>query len=367
MKAYTNLAIILGMLLLVIAIPAANTQASRGEPGSMEFGYGASISLNGPYLQQALEAADNLGLDWISVDLNWSLYDPETVPEADWSTLDQIINHASAHRISVMLSITQAPEHVITKQGPDPEKTAELVSWLVNRYPGGLNAIELFPGANTLHGWGTPPDPQAYAKLLSIVQAKLAELDPSIILILGGLQPLASGSGKGMNDLDYLQGIYDAGIGSPCDVISVQLSNLTDQPLTAPDPEEHRILRHYEEIRQIMLKNQHENGLIWITHLNAPSGKIKKEDRIYRDPVKQAEWLVQAYTQLRAQLYIGAAFFESINPVNAQDESRRTLLIENAAPHPFLNSLRNLIAENAPDQAIFARGRPKGSELVKRR
>jgi hypothetical protein len=59
-----------------------------------------------------------------------------------------------------------------------------------------------------------------------------------------------------------------------------------------------------------MLTNNPIDGTLWISKFSFPSGKIdQKEDAVYKDANVQNHWLIQAFKQLRSQLYIGGAIF----------------------------------------------------------
>ena len=49
-----------------------HVQAGRGTPGSSEFGYGATIEMDGPYFGDALALATDLPLDWLAIALDCS-------------------------------------------------------------------------------------------------------------------------------------------------------------------------------------------------------------------------------------------------------------------------------------------------------
>jgi hypothetical protein len=100
------------------------------------------------------------------------------------------------------------------------------------------------------------------------------------------------------------------------------------------------VLRRYETVRQVMVANQHENGLIWITGYTWPA-------QIQTDTVAaQTRWLNQALLLMKSQLYIGAAFFESLNSGPKDLTGSTALILEQEGPvmlHPALNILGQII------------------------
>jgi hypothetical protein len=352
---------------LAASVPFDISHAAKGQPGSGEFAYGAHLSIEGELVEHALVTARNLPLDWIAVDFHWSKYatGPDAAP--DWSALDQVMTFAAQQHISILLSIRAAPVWAQTAQGPDPQHTARLVSLLAQRHPGTLTALEIFPAANTGSGWGAAPDPKAYMAVLSAVRSQLNQSDSRVLLVSGSLRPISSDPGNlDQNDLSFLQKLYDFGLASSTDIIGLQLNELTGDPLYV-DGQEFRILRHYEQVRQVMVANNHSSALIWITRLSPPSGTINAADQRYADPQLQVTWLTQAYSLLRAQLYIGAAFYASLNPDLETANQGRSIITGSQQYHLFYLKLRDLIAENSPEAVLSRRGRSKEGELIKNR
>lgn len=352
------------VVLLVLAAHFKSALAARGTPGSSEFGYGAHLDLTGPFAIDGIRLASNLQLDWLALDLSWQSIAPKT-GAVDWSRLDPIMEMAEHSQLAVFLSLVEPPDWALGPQGPDIAQTTKLVLQMAQRYPNSLQAVELFPGANTRQGWGRQPDPGAYLKLWNSVVASLQKVKSPIILVAAGLKPVPVNSAptEAMDDLVFLQNLYNLGIRSSLNIISVQAAGLTGEPLQSPTKEQNLVLRHYEEVRQVMLKNKHESGLIWLTRLAPPSGQETGSDPQAQDPANQSAWLVQAYNQVKSQLYIGVAFLNGINPSPAAQGI--SLLQPGGDYHPIYRTLRDLVSINRSDSLYHRPGRPKDQPLQK--
>lgn len=355
------------LLACLLLMQFSQVEAARGVPGSAQFGYGAELHLDGPFIEQSLEMAGDLELDWIKVRLSWAAVQPDPAKPAQTKTLDPVMLYAAQHEIAVMISLTDAPLWAVTGQGPEPSQTAALVAQLAQTYPKTLQAIELFPGANTLGGWGARPDPQAYMNLFRASAESLRSTAPEVIPVAAGLRipDLAKGD---MSDRAYLQALYQMGAAELMPVISLQFENVTGAPATFPDSKNERALRRYENLRQVMSENGHQSGQIWITHLGSLSGKIEVSDSAYVDVNMQSNWMALAYLQLRTQLYVGVVFGQSINPEpGGSGAGGFSLIGQSGETHPFYSVLHEMISLNNTGSVSLSPGRSKEGNLAKMR
>lgn len=370
MTRYLRLILLPVLLLSLIAANFNLTVASPGVPASPEFGFGSILYPQGPYVQEALQLASTLGLDWISVPVSWSAYQSDRASSPRLDALDTIMRYAGEHKIAVMLSVSNAPAWAQTPQGPDPEMTAQFVAALYQRFPKTLQAIELFPRANTRAGWGKPANPEAYFTLFKRVDGQLHQLEAPVVLVSAGLEPLTSSPAQGnMDDLMFLKRLYQLGASGLMPVISIQFADLAEDTLIYPNGVEHRVLRHYEEVRQIMVENQHKKGLIWITQISLPSGTIDTSDSAIQDVIAQANWMRQIYFQARSQLYIGVTVAQSLNPApeGLAAAGVPSLLLGEGVYHPFSAMLGDMISLNKTGSVINKPGKPKEGNFAKKR
>lgn len=358
------------VLVSVLALSTlGSAQAARGVPGSADFGIGATVYPDGPFLTQALEIAEDLELDWISAPFVWSITQPDPAQAPQVENLDLVMQFASDHHMPVLVSLTSAPEWAKTSRGPNPEQTAQLIAWLALRYPDTLQAVELFPGANTSDGWGAEPDAHAYATLLAAASDALRQEGSQVLLIAGGLRPIVGSPTKGdITDLQFLEDLYAQGAAALMPVVSVQFTELTGVPLSFPESKGQPVLRHYEEVRRVMTANGHQNGLIWITRLSPPSGTIDASDSVYQDINMQSNWLSLAYIQLRSQLYVGVTIGQSLNPESGGATAGfPSMIIGENRIHPFYSVLHEMISLNKTGSVSIMPGKPKEGNLGKKR
>ena len=366
MHHVSRITLALAVIFLLLSMTLRDVFASKGVPGSPEFGFGAVLYPGSSAdLDLTLRKASGLMPDWIYIPVKLDRCFPAP-DRQNLAALDQILAFTSQHHIAAAISLTDAPEWAMTPDGPDAEIIIKIVQYLIERYPDKIQAIELFPRANTRLGWGRPANPKAYVNLFSKVFRQVQVSGASTLLVAAGLQPLGNEvAPEDMNDLHFLQGIYDQGIGSFMPVVSLQFVELTGDPLSTPSDEEYRVLRHYEQVERVMSANQQGDGLIWITCISLPDGAINPSDLVYSEPAKQVKWLNEIYLQLRAQLYIGAVFPLSYN--SGWDSGIITIFRPDGTKHAYYPVLEEMIGQGGVTLKDEVPGRPKDGMLPKRR
>jgi hypothetical protein len=357
------------MVMALVLCTLGRAQAARGVPGSADFGIGAAIYPDGPFLTEALEIAETLELDWVSAPLVWSAAQPDPAQAARLDNLDRVMQFAGDHQIPVLISLTSAPDWAKTMGGPNPEKVAQFAAWLASRYSGSLQAIELFPAANTREGWGADPDARVYSAMLAAVTEVLLVAGDPVLLVAGGLRPVVNSSSNGdVSDLVFLDELYKNGAMRFMPVVSLQLDKLNGAPISFPESTQQTVLRHYEEVRRVMTENGHQNSLIWITRFSPPSGTIETSDSVNQAENMQSNWMSLAYIQLRSQLYVGVTFGQSLNPESGGTSAGFPSMIGGANRfHPFYSVLREMISLNKTGSVSIMPGKPKEGGLGKMR
>lgn len=362
--------LVISLLLIVSLVLPGTVLAARGGPDSSEFGTGARLYPSGPAAAEAMQHAVALKLDWIIIDIDWAARWPDINQQPDLADLDQIMALAAQYKLAVMFSLQHAPAWALTPDGPSPDQTGWFVANLARRYAQSLLAVELYPGANTVAGWGAAPNAAAYIRLAQTTQTAIKEAGLPVFIVAGGLTPAVMEPGS-VDDLVFLRDLYASGLKETATVISMSFPEVTGSPLVNPTPTEHRVLRHYEEIRQVMLDSGHADGLLWITSLGSPSGQINPADNAFSaTPAAQAQWLAQAYDQISSQLYIGMTAFNSLNaPISPKDSPFGIILVQSDEnQHPFYSMLKTFNAKNDQPLTLSAKfNQPQSKAIYKNR
>lgn len=326
------------MLILALGLLPSAARANIRSENSINLNYGAHINLYGPQLSLAVETAISSQIEWIAIDLSWKKLQGNPDDLIDDFILDQFMKAANDNDLKVMLSITDAPDWAIRDYGPDFEATAILVKTLVGKYPA-IQAVELFPGANTVAGWGTTPNPAGYMAVLVTSEAELKAMERLIPIVVGGFMPaLFEGD---IQETIYLDTLYQLQGAPLLSQVSIRYPEV-DQDISL-NPIEHSNIsfRRYEALRNIMRKYGHLEGKIWVTEFSWPKDQLTTTGQ-------QSGWLMAAYNQMRSQLYIEISFFKQLNPENDApnwDSTNATIVSTDGKIHPGIQVIQHLVSQ----------------------
>ena len=211
-------------------------------------------------IQQSLRLVREMGSPWIVELFPWAYYEPEQ-GEYLWGRPDMIITHAENQGLQVIARLSLVPQWARPENTPlnylEPdsyEDFARFAAAFAKRYRGRVDHIVILNEPNLSFEWGglqtTPAD---YVKLLEVVYPAIKEANPDAVVLGGALAPTLEppGSPNGLDDLLYLEGMYEAGARDVMDALAVHTYGLTFPPEADPAPD---ILnfRRVELLREVM-------------------------------------------------------------------------------------------------------------------
>jgi len=196
----------------------------------------------------------------------------------DWWHADQVIDHADNQGLTVIARLGLVPAWA----RPDPRERETTFNYLdadhyadfgdfvytfVNRYRGRVRHVIVWNEPNLSFEWGMRPvSAREYVDLLRAVYPRAKEADPGVIVLAGALAPTLEpeGSSAGLNDLAYLQQMYDAGAAAYFDALAMHAYGLTAPMDEPPDPA--RInFRRVELLRAVIIHNGDAAKPVYIT------------------------------------------------------------------------------------------------------
>jgi hypothetical protein len=269
--------------------------------------------------QRSLELLRDAGVGWIRQELPWEQIEPvakgqTTDPkfgESTWAKFDDIVERANSLGLNLILRVDTSPRWALPADAPDgrgpPLREADywdFLSQVATRYRGKVAAYQVWNEPNLNSEWGRqPPDAAAYARLLRGASERIHAADPSARVLMAALAPTLTENADALNELTYLQELYDAGVRGTFDVLAVQAYGLRGGP---DDPRVDRADVTFSRpllVRQVMERNGDAATPIWATEMgwnvNPPDFPIQSYGRV--TPSLQARYTVRAFERVREQ------------------------------------------------------------------
>jgi len=188
------------------------------------------------------------GFGWIRQPLQWAdvesggkgqFYDPER-GRSTWVEYDQMVRLAREEGLRVIARIDRPPAWArppgtsATHPPARAQDYGDFVATFVDHYRGQIDYVQLWNEPNLNNEWGDQPvDPAGYVELLKAGYAGAKRADPAVRVLSGELaqtlEPDAPGA-RGLNDLVYLERMYDLGARPFFDVLAANAYGLWTGP-----------------------------------------------------------------------------------------------------------------------------------------
>ncbi len=227
-----------------------------------------------------------------------------------WAKYDNIVDLAEQYDIEIIARLSNPPnwsralppEEIGDKAPPDNfADFGDFAAAVAQRYRGRITYFQVWNEPNGNEEWGLRDvDPEGFTELLCTGYRRIKEANPDAVVLAGALTPTVANDGRHMNDLIFLQRMYNAGAGDCFDVMSAQgyglFSGAADQRLR-PNVINYP---HHLYIRDLMVRNGDAHKPIWISEMGwntAPEPLPETYGRA--TPEQQARYSVEAYQRAR--------------------------------------------------------------------
>jgi polysaccharide biosynthesis protein PslG len=222
-----------------------------------------------------------------------------------WAKYDNIVDLAGQHDIQIIARLSNPPswtraltDTIGTYAPPDDfADFGDFAAAVADRYQGRVRYYQLWNEPNGNEEWGLQDvDPEAFTELLCEGYRRIKGVDPNAVVLAAALTPTLAMDGRHMNDLIFLQRMYNAGAGDCFDVFSAQgyglWSGATDQR-SRPTVINYA---HNRFLRDLMVRHGDDHKPIWISEMGwnavpeelpAIYGRVTLEE--------QARYTVEAY------------------------------------------------------------------------
>jgi hypothetical protein len=213
-------------------------------------------------MQQTFIALREMGAPTVVEFFPWA-YVERAAGQDDWSQPDKIFRHARTQGVSIIARMGFVPEWARADQPdstfntlPDSafEPFAAFSARFAARYADQLAGLIVWNEPNLSFEWGfRPPDPAAYARLLSVVYPAVKAAAPAVPVMGGALAPTVEplGSPHALDDLLYLRAMLEAGAGAHMDALAVHTYGFT-HPHDAPPAPDRLNFRRVELLRAVL-------------------------------------------------------------------------------------------------------------------
>jgi hypothetical protein len=269
--------------------------------------------------QRSLELLRDAGVSWIRQELPWEQIEPVAKGDttdakfggSTWAKFDDIVERSQSTGMHLMLRLDTSPRWALPADASDglgpPVDYANFFDFagqVAERYRGRVAAYQIWNEPNLTSEWGRHvPDPVGYARILEGAAARIRSADPSALVVMAALAPTLTENDNAMNELVYLQRLYDAGVRGSFDVLAVQAYGLRGGPDDPRIDQTDVTFSRPTLVRSVMVSNADADVPIWATEMgwnvNPASFEIQQFGRV--TPTLQARYTVRAFSRATAQ------------------------------------------------------------------
>jgi len=313
-----------------------------------------------------------LGFNWTKQQVRWSVHEAGGKGNYDLGEIDRLVDSANAHGIKVLLSVVCAPTWAAAPgsrgdcHAPgNPQDFADFLGALAARYKGRVHAYEVWNEQNMGYEWGyLPLSASRYIEFLRPAYAAIKAQDPNAIVVSGAPTPTGVNDGSiAINDVIYLEQMYQAGMKNYCDAVGVHPSGFANPPdakvgYADPPPSHYNHPSFFfretmENYRNVMVRYGDGNKKLWPTEFGwatienlTPSPAGGYEYAAYNSEADQAKYLVRAFEIARGWGWVGPMFVWNLNfaPVSGPADEKAAFGIVRAdwSHRPAFAALANM-------------------------
>ena len=324
--------------------------------------------------ERIINLVKDLGFNWVKQQIVWRDFE-RTEGQIDWVKIDKVVDSCHAAGLNVLLSVVKAPKWArpsntdFNVDGPpaNPEDMADFMAAMAERYKGKVQAYEIWNEQNMWYEWGNEPlDASRYVQLLAVCYQAIKAKDPNAIVVSGALTPTGGPPPLAIDDLAYLEQMYQAGLKHYCDAVGVHPSGYNVPPdadwrtwsdptarFRGPSDNHHHswVFRGtMEGSRNVMVKYGDGAKRLWPTEFGwasveglgvepAPGYEYAADNT----ELEQAQFIVKAYQMGKSWGWVGPMFLWNLNfgpLLGAEDEKAAfSILYPDWRPRPAFIAL----------------------------
>ncbi len=240
--------------------------AAQVKPGQLGIATPFGELLGNSTAQMDAELRDyaDMGVDWVRLDLHWSLVQPNANGGYNWDLVDKVFNAIEAKGMKITAVLDSTPNWVNSTLSSQSDQQAfgRFAAAAAQRYDTVVDHWEIFNEQNK-HGI----TPQNYTAALKQAYDAIKAVDSSDVVITGGTAAVPS-TGNGMwGAADYLEQMYDAGAKGYFDAVGYHPYSFPLMPSNGAEWNGWQIME--DGIRDAMVSHGDGDKQIWMTEYGA--------------------------------------------------------------------------------------------------
>jgi uncharacterized protein YraI len=357
------------------AAASAPVVAAPPPSGGGSFGYGVQahmVDMANEGLIMSL--TKGMGFNWVKQQIEWKRFEANQ-GQIEYGPMDSMVNAANGAGVSLLFSVVNAPDWAREPGfdagvgGPpqDPQTFANFNGAIAAKYcNSSLKAIEVWNEQNLHYEWGNKPlNAAEYVQLLAPSYAAIKAACPSMYVISGALTPAGNNAPYAIDDFQYLEGMFQAGVANYADGIgahpsgynvpasvtwegaceAIQVSGNSFNGACDSPHHSWSFRSTMEGYWNIMNKYGAGNKKIWPTEFGWAAGGAFDPRYKYADDntfEEQAQWTVEAYQMMKNWGFVGPAFLWNLNfrmIANGTEKAQWGIVDPGGSPLPVYNAL----------------------------
>ncbi len=256
--------------LLLARVSAAPTSAAEESPPP-HLGYGMMLA----YPPGSLTKVKEAGFGWFKHFIYWDSIEPDHNGVYQWASVDALLNLACQNGLSLLMRV----ERHATNWKPIQDN--EMAAWQAffqalaarirqKRTACGQPyrvALEIWNEPNLDFQWNYEPvDPVRYTEMVKRAYLGAKAADHTIPIVAGSLAPTGGWEGgRAMNDVAFLEAMYDNGLSGHFDAISIHNYGYGGEPEDKNHGWNILNFRRAEDIYAVMVAHGDGDKSVWAT------------------------------------------------------------------------------------------------------
>ncbi|MFN8458985.1 MAG: O-antigen ligase family protein [Anaerolineae bacterium] len=280
-RPYWGILFFILLLLTTLAAAYFAWQLRRSAPSppanflGADKGYGVTLDLTrypDDALAETLAQLQENGLIWLRQPITWAELEPSP-GQLEWQSLDRIIGQVAnlPDKMNLILVLHTTPAWARPADTPPTTPPTEVSDFgnfaraLATRYGERVDAYQIWHEPNLSANWGNAyVDSSAYADLLREAALNIRAADPQAIILNAALAPTLENGPLNLNELGYLERLYQAKANRWFDAVAVQPYGFDAEP-SDPPAADRLNFRRAELLRQVMLTYGDAATPLWAT------------------------------------------------------------------------------------------------------